>query len=142
MTHGKKLFYIGFLLFISSCTGSVKDNWTCPTLEGGKGSCVSIKDADIATPLLMKNNNFSYLDSAQNIEIELVSPKLSELKKFNKKNNLDHSDFERQSVTKKLRTQEKIGKIWFAPYIDSEGYHHSESVVYVVDEEAKWVMQK
>ena len=46
------------------------------------------------------------------------------------------------SVGSKLRTQEKVGRVWFAPYIDSEGNQHSEKTIFVVDEEAKWVGQK
>jgi type IV conjugative transfer system lipoprotein TraV len=143
----KKFFYLSFLLLGASCSSSVKGNWSCPTPEGGKGSCISIKDADLAEISSSKEKpNFTFLDSAQKIEIKLIAPKLSELKKIQQEKNQKNEDQNLNSESSekgvKLRTQERVGKIWFAPHIDSEGNQYSESVVYVVDEESKWVMQR
>ncbi len=148
------------LVLLTSCFGSVKGDFTCKAQEGGKGSCISIKEADIAEPLLNNPNNsalnhnsnsnsdsnpnLTYLTSAPKIQINLIAPKLKDLKK------LKESSFKSEGSSQKtidsptenrLRSEEKIGKIWFAPYIDSDSNQHSESVIYVVDEEAKWVSQ-
>lgn len=131
------------LLFTVACSSSTKGSWNCPTLDGGKGSCISIKEADIfEDSTLEDHSNFSYLNSQQNIEIKLVAPKLKELEKFGYSKSPDKNKDSQISVGHKLRTQEKVGRIWFAPRIDSNGYQHLENVIYVVDEESKWVMQK
>ena len=39
------------------------------------------------------------------------------------------------------QTEEKIGRVWLAPFIDNEGNQHSQKTIYVVDEEAKWMGQ-
>lgn len=131
------------LLLAASCSGSVKGNWTCPTPEGGKGSCVSIKEADMNDSPLQNKPNFNYVDSAQKIEIKLVTPKFKDLKKLQQEKDQKSEEIglraEPQTQRTKLRTEEKVGKIWFAPHIDSDGNQHSESVVYVVDEESRWV---
>jgi len=128
-------------LALVSCSGNVKNTWTCPTPEGGKGNCMSIKEADLSfSPNENQKNNFSYINSAQKIEINLIAPKLKDLKKLQ----VENSQFTIQELENKpkLRTPEKIGRIWFAPYIDAEGNQHSEYVVMVVDEESKWLIQK
>jgi type IV conjugative transfer system lipoprotein TraV len=136
----KKFFYLSFLLLGAACSSSVKGHWDCPTPEGGNGNCISIKDADLTESSSKKDkSNFTFLNSAQKIEIKLIAPKFSELKKIQQEKNLSNEAPEREG---KLRTKERVGKIWFAPHIDSEGNQHSESVVYVVDEESKWVMQR
>ena len=61
----KKFFYLSFLLLGASCSSSVKGSWACPTPEGGKGSCISIKEADLAEfPSSKDKSNFTFLDSA------------------------------------------------------------------------------
>jgi type IV conjugative transfer system lipoprotein TraV len=134
-----KVWKILPLLIMTSCSSTVKGSWSCPTLEGGKGNCVSIKEADL---FLQPENNssFSYLDSKQKIKINLIAPKISDLKKLQ----LEKKEISKEEIApaSQLRSQERIGKIWFAPYIDSEGNQHSESVIYVVDEESKWMMQQ
>lgn len=139
----KKFVTVGILFLISSC--NTKGSWSCPTPEGGKGSCVSIKESDTVSSIPDEKQNFSYLNSSQKIEIKLLAPKLSELKKIQQErisSGVTPVEVPYTSVNNKLRTQEKVGKIWFAPYIDSEGNQHSESVAHVVDEESKWVMQR
>ena len=142
------IIIVSLLVFTSSCSGSVKGNWSCPTPEGGKGSCVSIKEADINESSSTKDkSSFNYVDSAQKIEIKLVTPKLKDLKKLQQEKNQRAGEggvegkLQTGSQTQeiRLRTPEKVGKIWFAPHIDSDGNQHSESVIYVVDEEPKWV---
>jgi type IV conjugative transfer system lipoprotein TraV len=137
----KRIIFIATIFFISSCSSNTKSTWSCPILEGGKGSCVSIKDADLSLNESVKNNNSSngFFNSNQKININLIAPKLKDLQKIKQLENNDSFIKQRQTS---LRTEEKVGKIWFAPYIDSEGYQHSEKVILVVDEEAKWVGQK
>ena len=136
----------GLSALIASCS-SVKGSWTCPTPEGGKGSCVSIKEADVNDSPSKDKPSFNYVDSAQKIEIKLVTPKFKDLKKLQQEKDQKagegsaegklQTSFQTQET--RLRTPEKVGKIWFAPHIDSDGNQHSESVIYVVDEEPRWV---
>ena len=132
---------VSLLAIAPSCSGSVKGNWSCPTPEGGKGSCVSIKDADMndspGSPRKDKPS-FNYVDSAQKIEIKLVTPRFEDFKKLQQEKGRKVEEAY-QAREARLRTAEKVGKIWFAPHIDSDGNQHSESVTYVVDEEPKWV---
>ena len=83
----KKLFIVGVLLFNISCSGSTKSSWNCPTPKGGKGSCVSIREADISENMILGGkSDFIYSNAAQKIEIKLIAPKLKELKKFQQNN--------------------------------------------------------
>lgn len=139
----RKLLFC-LILLASSCSSSTKDTWSCPLLQGGKGSCISIANADTITGSSESQNllfpKADYLNSAQKIEIKLVAPKLKDLKKLHDAKKDEPANSYAQKP--KLRTEEKLGKIWFAPYIDAEGNQHSESSIVIVDEEAKWVMQR
>ena len=67
-----------------------------------------------------------------------MTPKFKDLKKLQQEKGQKVEEVSQTKETR-LRTREKVGKIWFAPHIDSDGNQHSESVTYVVDEEPKWV---
>ncbi len=149
----KKIIFISTIFFVAqSCSSNVKGGWSCPTPEGGKGSCISIKNADFSEKTDSTSNEksrFTYLDSAQKIEIKLIAPKLADLKKIAIKptaQDLESCKVDDHNVSlesqNKLRTKERVGKIWFSPHIDAEGNQHSESVIFVVDEEPKWVIQR
>ncbi len=159
----KKYLILLILILASSCSRNVKGSWSCPILEGGgKGNCVSIGEVD-----LQLNNNAinstalpdDYTNSEQKIKINLIAPKLADLKKIEElRNKLSKNTNSTQNITdvdlnrlnsisrdnkkNKLRTEEKVGKVWFAPYIDSDGNQHGESVIYVVDEKSRWVSQR
>ncbi len=139
----KKYLFLIAIMSLNSCSSNVKGNWTCPTPEGGKGNCISIKEADFTKLSTNSKPDFDYSKSEQEIKINLIAPKLSHLKKIQQtKDSKDKcviGDFTQEN---KFRSTEKVGKIWFAPYIDSQGYHHMDSVIYVVDEEPKWIVQK
>jgi type IV conjugative transfer system lipoprotein TraV len=146
----KKLLVTFLIILVSGCSSNTKSTWDCPNLLTGKGNCLSIEKSDPALEVSSTSSaqisNFDYTNSAQKIEIKLVAPKLSELKKFHEKTQkTEDKSTSAESIPSpkaRLRTEEKVGKIWFAPHIDSEGNQHSESVIYVVDEESKWVMQR
>ncbi len=132
------------IFFINSCSGNIKGSWTCPVLEGGKGSCVSIGDAD-NYQLANGNINLSatpegYFDKQQEIQIKLVAPKFKDLQKLTTTQTSPQTNLVRGSS--QLRTKEKVGKVWFAPYIDSDSNQHGESITYIVDEKPKWISQK
>jgi type IV conjugative transfer system lipoprotein TraV len=130
------------LLTSASCSSSVNSEWSCPVLDGGKGHCISISDADqkIESPKLSAGNNLGYFASSQKIEINLLAPKLKDLEKLK----LSKKESEETQITKetRYRTEEKVGRIWFAPRIDADGNQHSESVIQIVDEPSRWVMQR
>ena len=146
----KKLLVTFLIILVSGCSSNTKSTWDCPNLLTGKGNCLSIEKSDPALEASSTSSaqisNFDYTNSAQKIEIKLVAPKLSELKKFHEKTQkTEDKSTSAESISSpkaRLRTEEKVGKIWFAPHIDSEGNQHSESVIYVVDEESKWVLQR
>jgi type IV conjugative transfer system lipoprotein TraV len=139
----KKIIKIIPIMSLVACSSNVKSTWNCPLQEGGKGNCISIKEADLSGnsgSSTSPKSNFSYLNSDQKIEINLVAPKLKDLKKLQEENKA--SILPESSEQSKLRSHERVGKVWFAPYIDGEGNQHSEYVVFVIDEEAKWIIQK
>jgi len=138
----KKHIYICIIFLISSCSGNTKSTWSCPVLEGGNGNCMSIRDAALSLSDITPNKSVKdFNSSSQKIKINLIAPKFKDLKKIKQeesRNKIEESIAQRS----KLRTQEKIGKVWFAPYIDTEGNQHSEKTIFVVDEEAKWAGQR
>lgn len=136
----KKLFLIIAILFINSCSSNLSSSWSCPALKGGKGNCVSITEADQKISSISKTSTSSFADSKQEIVINLIAPKLDKITKKIPQTTCNNKDAN-NSPLKRLRTEEKVGRVWFAPYIDSEGYNHSESVIFVVDEESKWADQ-
>ncbi len=138
----KKCIYICILFFIASCSGNTKSTWSCPILEGGKGSCISIQDAALSFNEKPAGQSMAdFANSKQKIEINLIAPKFKDLKKI-KQEESKRENYEQTPQNSRLRTPEKVGRVWFAPYIDSEGNQHSEKVIHVVDEEAKWVGQR
>lgn len=163
------LVLTSFLL--SSCASNVSGSWSCKPLVGkttcgGISDSDVINPSNDETK--QGNKISSYLDSKQKIEIKLIAPKLSALEKKQylesmkdqaANNNAtlvgatmpeNFQDLTTKSTiinnlipdnSQNLRSQEKIGRIWFAPFIDSDGNQHLESIVYVVDEESKWLSQ-
>ncbi len=130
------------LLIATSCSSSVSSEWSCPVLDGGKGHCVSISGADdkVDSSKLPLNNNLGYFTSNQKIEINLMAPKLKDLEKLRITKKEDDEVHVKKGT--RYRTEEKVGRIWFAPRIDADGNQHSESVIQVIDEPSRWVMQR
>ena len=138
----KKIIFICLIFFTASCSNNTKSTWSCPILEGGKGSCISIQDAALSVGNNSTNKSLNdFVNSKQKIEINLIAPKFKDLKKIKREESKSEA-VEQVPQNSKLRTQEKIGKVWFAPYIDSEGNQHSEKTIFVVDEDAKWMGQR
>lgn len=130
------------LLFATACSSSVGSEWSCPVLDGGKGHCISISEADskVNSPKLAINSDVGYFASNQKIEINLVAPKLKDLEKLKISGERHEEIKEKKGI--RYRTEEKIGRIWFAPRIDVDGNQHFESVIQVIDEPSRWVMQR
>lgn len=130
----KKFILIFLLLNISSCSNT-KSSWDCPILGAGDGNCRSIKRADLIHKLSENNNNqFSEIPSKINIKLTTLKTENVNKNKTNKEDQISDSK-------PLLRTEEKIGRVWFAPFIDSDGNQHSQKIIYVVDEQAKWMGQ-
>lgn len=129
------------LLIAASCSSSVSSEWSCPVLEGGKGHCISISGADdkVDSSKAPLNSNLGYFASNQKIEINLLAPKLKDLEKLKIKKEEGETQIKKGT---RYRTEEKVGRIWFAPRIDADGNQHSESVIQVIDEPSRWVMQR
>jgi type IV conjugative transfer system lipoprotein TraV len=163
------LILSSFLL--SSCASNVSGSWSCKPLVGkttcgGISDSDVINSSNDETK--QGNKISSYLDSKQKIEIKLIAPKLSALEKKQYLESIKNQSANNNATligapmpenfqdlttnstiikdltsnnSQNLRSQEKIGRIWFAPFIDSDGNQHLESIVYVVDEEPKWLNQ-
>ncbi len=164
------ILILSFFL-ITSCTSNVGGSWSCKPLVGKTTcGGISDSDVINSSNNETKQGNTisSYLDSKQKIEIKLIAPKLSTLEKKqylesiknqaasnnaalvgapvrqNSQDSITSSTIIKNLTSdnsQSLRSQEKIGRIWFAPFIDSDGNQHLESIVYVVDEEPKWLNQ-
>ncbi len=152
----KKLLILSIsAIILNACSNNVKGSWSCPVLEGGKGNCASISEAyndksvdndSVALPTALPEG---YTQKQQKIEITLFAPKLKDLEKLASKSestpnatNQTISIPQTTNSQNKLRTEEKVGKVWFAPYIDADGNQHSEGSVFIVDEKPKWISQR
>ena len=109
-------------LAVFSCKSNTSSEWSCRNLESKVG-CANIHKSDEA-----------YLEAVNpSSESSTVS-----IDKSSAKNK--YSSFEDVNLgqTRLVRTPEKIGRIWVAPYIDNKGSFHEASFVRIVDVESKW----
>lgn len=116
----KNILFPVILLFFASCSGSnIHKKWSCRNTDSKLG-CVSISEAD-------KAYNSDSLDES--------------ITKILKSDNNKYTSFDIDNAgsnKKLIRTSDKIGRIWFAPYMDAGGNYHEASYVRTVDEIAKW----
>lgn len=109
------------LLFLASCMSTENKDFSCPPQKGK--SCLTIKQSDVIS------------DSEQ----VLQSPKID--KRADLINN-NHTDYRVKgfimSRVSPTRTQEVVGKIWIAPFLDEENNLFDESYVYTVFKPALW----
>lgn len=115
-----KILTIGILLItISSCSGNVKKHWKCDAPKG-KG-CTSIRDADGLSGNVKQNKN-----------------QASYVLKLEPKNESSNTSSSKNFIY--TRTKEEAERIWFAPFIDSDGNQHEESYVRVIINKPNWAV--
>ena len=112
MTKNIKILLLALL--ITSCQSNISKKWSCRKLDGDKG-CVSISEADA----------WKESSTIQSETIESPDGK--------------YSSFKDQNL---IRTSDKVGRIWIAPYKDASDNYHEASFVQVVDESSKWELKK
>jgi hypothetical protein len=117
--QNKNYISVMIILLISSCGGNFTDKWSCRKTEGDMG-CVTISEADKFHDVQNTNTDNQSLSKIPSNSNDDVNPKNQGL----------------------FRTQDKIGRVWIAPYLDAQGNWHEASYVRVVDEFAKWEVRK
>jgi hypothetical protein len=110
----KNILILCSLIILSSCTEST--NFSCPAAKEGK-KCKTIAESDTINP----HTN------------PIVQEKITGLIK-------QDETFNTFTTTRIIptRSEEKMGKIWFAPYLDDEGNFYDESYAYIIIKPAKW----
>lgn len=110
------------LFVLSSCTD--KATFSCPPMKPGqkvnKPECLTIEESDKRAGIKANDN-------------QIIKDKM-------KGEIVNDNAFDTFTTTRIIptRSEEKIGKIWFAPSFDEEGNFYDESYVYVILKPAKW----
>ncbi|MDA0967626.1 MAG: hypothetical protein O2970_11820 [Proteobacteria bacterium] len=121
MLKNKSSLIVASLLLTSCASSNVGSNWQCPT-PGVKGQqCRNIASADN----MAKGKENS---SADNIVVEKDLIVL-----------LNNNETIKDPVSgDSIRTDEKISRIWFAPFIDKYSNRHEASFIQIIDKSSTW----
>lgn len=117
----KKFLSILFLSFLCSCT--TRTDFDCKP-QKGKKACSTIAQAD------ENIEQRKSVASSQPVITSLAATEKDDSKVFTTIRTLPE------------RTEEKRGKLWFAPFVDEEGNFYDEAYVYLIFEPAKWQIKK
>lgn len=145
-------------LLIGCVTGNTKKDFACkPVMVNGELVCPTITEADNVVnhkQNTKKQKEPILIHSAKDLREDLNKNK-NQNKSSNASTNTSAStNNTTQSLTEAnqekslspriipTRTTEKIGKIWFAPFLDESGNFFDESYTYVILEPAKWQIKK
>ena len=130
----KACFCIGVVIlnFLTGCE-MMNSDYDCPL--SASASCMPLHDMDVAVSqgVYPKENK----DSSDITNREITNRDIN-------------TDADNNSVATKSgknltigsspkRTNEMVAKIWLAPFIDSKGDYHEQSVVYAVVKNSAWV---
>lgn len=118
MINAKITTLILTTLILTSCSNSVK-KWSCRNTESQ--FCGTISEADKAYS---------------------SKPNYNEALEVEKADSNKYSSFADVNNKRLIRSGDKIGRVWVAPYKDSNDNWHEESYVQVVDEPGKWEIVK
>ena len=115
------------LLATLACKSNNSSDWSCRNLDSKIG-CANISKSDDA-----------YLESGNtaNTSTSVVTSSANNSNQYSAKK---YNSFEDINLgqARLVRTPEKIGRIWIAPYMDNKGNYHEASFVRIVDAESKW----
>jgi type IV conjugative transfer system lipoprotein TraV len=123
-----KILLILPLLTTLACKSNSSSDWSCRNLDSKVG-CANISKSDDA-----------YLENSNNDNIATTAFVTNGSNNPNKNSSKKYNSFEDINLgqTRLVRTPEKIGRIWIAPYMDNKGNYHEASFVRIVDAESKW----
>lgn len=119
------------ILAIGACR-STSSEWSCRNLDSKVG-CANISKADDA---YLENGKLSSSDSAigaKSGNLNITQVPISKSAKYS-----SSSDDINVGQIKLIRSSEKIGRVWIAPYMDGKGNYHEGSFIRVVDEISRW----
>ncbi|MFC1659308.1 type IV conjugative transfer system lipoprotein TraV [Pseudomonadota bacterium] len=131
-----------FLLFILSSCSTTKSTWDCP-MEDGAG-CRTIYEADHDTDINCKTKKCKKNQKKQSKKYIYRKTFVKHIKETEntkkEKNTATYSNNQKSNSMdlKSLRTNEKVTRVVFAPFIDEYGNRHEQSTVYIVDEQPNW----
>jgi hypothetical protein len=110
------------ILTIFACKSNSASDWSCRNLNSKVG-CANISKSDDA---YLENKNSSAATTSIDANKSSSGNKYTSFEDIN------------LGQTRLVRTPEKIGRLWLAPYMDNKGNYHEASFVRVVDAESKW----
>jgi len=129
-----KIFFLLCLSSISACASSTtSSSWDCPRQKGV--GCVNINGADNSS-LNSDNHNSNKCGKSCKKHKKIL------IKNLKKKENLtlnQTSNNMTSSLDINLRSSEKVSRVMFSDFIDSNGNKHEPSIVYYVDEQTSWI---
>ena len=130
------------LLFILSSCSTTKGSWDCPMQDGAGCRTIYEADHDVDSDCKGKKCNKKLKKQSEKyINKKAFIKHIKETEKSKKGKNVSiYSENQNNKPTalKSLRTNEKVSRVVFAPFIDSNGNRHEQSTVYIVDEQPNW----
>ncbi len=109
------------MLLCVGCSNNIHSSWGCATPVVDGQSCLTISQADVKA-----NTQEKPVPESENTQVRVLAPTSGP--------SFMHKDDE----VLLHRTQERVGKVWFAPFVDKYNNRHDQSVVYFVDSQSKW----
>lgn len=116
------------LFLVAGCSSNINSSWTCPTPTVEGQACLSISGADARANSKDKQNaSEKTIQSAPVLKVlsKQVAP-------------LNLSEMQLEQNPQLHRTEEKVARVWFAPFIDRFNNRHEDSIVYFVDSNSTW----
>lgn len=109
-----KIISIIFCVALGSCSSTVGSKWQCANPDY-PDTCVTISEAEgLGNSQKRANKDWEEIGGDyKKLELQDDSPQMK-------------------------RIPERIGRIWFSSFVDTEGNYHEPSYVRVVDEPSRW----
>jgi hypothetical protein len=105
-----------FLVLLNACSPT-SSSWSCKATLNGM--CKSIGEIDSGYNDKLKSNSINLKDEKNS----------KKNKEDNLKNITSFDDY---------RSEEKVSRVMFSPYIDEAGNRHDKSIVYYLEQKAEW----
>ena len=113
----------GLMMAIGGCTQlQTEAEWDCPLTSAA--SCQSVAEADRGGRSLSSHRAHKHAtrSSQPNHQTPITTIPIG-------------------SGSSALRAQERVGRIWLAPFVDSAGRRYGPGWVYVVEQPGRWLSQ-
>ena len=147
-----QILAISSISLLSACHSNVGGDWDCPIQKGG--GCSSIRtNAKKAMSIAAESEDELGVVKQQVKSAKSKKEASKQTKPDNEviaykvlEKNIKHIDLASEimdlssalSDFNKLRSHDKVSRLWFAPFIDEDDNLHQESFVYVVDDNSYW----